>query len=186
MEHMDLDKILEMAKIVQNGEELSPEQKAALEQLEREAASMPLETAKAALEEESSAGEIAGGGNPGTETIARQGQKVIPAPLPDPEPVKEAEDFIIRFDVPYRFEGRTYTGIDLSGLRELRAKDIWKLNRTYRSSGNIPLLQEMDNEYTARVAARAAGLPIEFFEGMPLPEAIKVRAMVSGFFYPKD
>lgn len=186
MEHMDLDKILEMAKIVQSGEELSPEQKEALEQLERKTANMPLETTKAALEKESSAGEIAGSGNSGAETIAGQGQKEIPAPLPDPEPVKEAEDLIIRFDVPYRFEGKTYTGIDLSGLRELQAKDIWKLNRTYRSSGNIPLLQEMDNEYTARVAAMAAGLPIEFFEGMPLSESIKVRTMVSGFFYPKD
>lgn len=171
MEKMDLNKILEMAKIVQNGEELSPEQKEALEQLEREAGNTM---------------EIAGGGISAAETIAGRGQKETPAPLPEPEPVKEPEDFIIRFDAPYRFEGKPYTGIDLSGLRELRAKDIWKLNRTYRSSGNIPLLQEMDNEYTARVAARAAGLPIEFFEGMPLSESIKVRAMVSGFFYPKD
>lgn len=184
MEKMDLNKILEMAKIVQNGEELSPEQKEAMEQLEREAGNILEKTAQAAIQEE--AGEIAGSGTSSMETIAGRGQEEIPAFLPEPEPMKELEDFIIRFDAPYRFEGKTYTGIDLSGLRELRAKDIWKLNRTYRSSGNIPLLQEMDNEYTARVAARAAGLPIEFFEGMPLSESIKVRAMVSGFFYPKD
>lgn len=180
-----MNKIMEMAKIVQSGEELSPEQKEALKQLEWEAGKIMNKTAQAAVREEET-GEIAGSGTSVAETIAGRGQEEIPALLPEPEHVEEPEDFVIRFDAPYRFEGKTYTGIDLSGLRELRAKDIWKLNRTYRNSGNIPLLQEMDNEYTARVAARAAGLPIEFFEGMPLPESIKVRAMVSGFFYPKD
>lgn len=183
MGHMNTEKILELTKAMQGMEGLSPEQKEALEALEREAAGKLSEAPE--REGKALAGEIAGSGIPGAETIAGREREEIPVPLPEPEPVGGDEDLVIRFDAPYRFEGKTYTGIDLSGLRELRAKDIWKLNRAYRSSGNIPLLQEMDNEYTARVAARAAGLPIEFFEGMPLPEAIKVRTMVSGFFYPK-
>lgn len=187
MGNIGLEKILEMAKTMQNGDNLSAEQKEMLGWMERESENM-LAKAAQTMERESSAhaGEIAGNGTSVTETIAGRGQEEIPALLPEPEHVEEPEDFVIRFDAPYRFEGKTYTGIDLSGLRELRAKDIWKLNRTYRNSGNIPLLQEMDNEYTARVAARAAGLPIEFFEGMTLSESIKIRAMVSGFFYPKD
>ncbi|WP_313525476.1 hypothetical protein [Anaerotignum sp.] len=98
----------------------------------------------------------------------------------------EEEDFIIRFKEPYFFEGKTYTGVDLWGLTNLRAKDIWKVNRNYRNAGNISLLQEMDSEYTARVAARASGMPVEFFEGMSLQDMIKVRTKVSDFFYPRE
>ncbi|NCC16546.1 MAG: phage tail assembly protein [Clostridia bacterium] len=99
---------------------------------------------------------------------------------------KEEDDFIIRFQKPYRFEGKSYAGVDLSGLKSLRAKDVWKINRNYRNAGNIGLLQEMDSEYTARVAARASGMPVEFFEGMELPDMIKVRTKVSDFFYPRE
>lgn len=174
MEKMDLDELMEITKAMQEQEGLSPEQKERLEKLERDTEAMMEKTA-----------EIAGGRLSETGSIAGEEKKEYPVPLAEPEPAAE-EDLVIRFGAPYRFEGKTYTGIDLSGLKELRAKDIWKLNRAYRNSGNVPLLQEMDNEYTARVAARAAGLPIEFFEGMPLSESIKVRTMVSGFFYPKD
>lgn len=179
---MNFDKLMEIAKAMQEEEGLSPEQRERLKKLEQDTEGL---TQKTVETQEENRAEIAGGRFSETEEIAGKEKNAFPMPLAEPEPAKE-EDFIIRFDAPYRFEGKTYTGIDLSGLRELRAKDIWKLNRAYRNSGNIPLLQEMDNEYTARVAARAAGLPIEFFEGMPLPESIKVRAMVSGFFYPKD
>lgn len=102
------------------------------------------------------------------------------------KPEKEEDDFIIRFQKTYHFEGKSYAGVDLSGLKSLRAKDIWKINRNYRNAGNIGLLQEMDSEYTARVAARASGMPVEFFEGMELPDMIKVRTKVSDFFYPKE
>lgn len=100
--------------------------------------------------------------------------------------VNEEDDFIIRFQKPYHFEGKTYAGVDLSGLKSLRAKDVWKINRNYRNAGNIGLLQEMDSEYTARVAARASGMPVEFFECMELPDMIKVRTKVSDFFYPRE
>ncbi len=99
---------------------------------------------------------------------------------------EKEDDFIIRFASPYRFEGKTYAGVDLSGLKELRAKDIWRVNRNYRNAGNVSVLPEIDAEYTARVAALASGLPIEFFENLPLPEATKIKAKVSGFFMEKE
>lgn len=102
------------------------------------------------------------------------------------EKQKEPEDLIIRFKKPYTFEHKTYVGVDLSGLHNLCSKDIWKINRSYRNAGNISLLQEMDAEYTARVAARASGMPIEFFEGLSLPDMIEIRTMVSSFFMPKE
>lgn len=114
------------------------------------------------------------------------GSGIIADPQEEKRQEKEENDFIIRFQRPYHFEGKSYAGVDLSGLRSLRAKDVWKINRNYRNAGNISLLQEMDSEYTARVAARASGMPVEFFEGMELPDMIKVRTKVSDFFYPRE
>ena len=109
-----------------------------------------------------------------------------PVPEPEKKEEKEPEDYIVRFKEPYAFEGKRYAGVDLSGLQTLRAKDIWKIDKAYRGSGNMALIQEMDNGYTARVAARASGLPIEFFENMRLPDMISVRNVVTGFFFPKE
>lgn len=114
------------------------------------------------------------------------GSGIIADPEVEKKQEKEEADFIIRFQKPYHFEGKSYAGVDLSGLKSLRAKDVWKINRNYRNAGNISLLQEMDSEYTARVAARASGMPVEFFEGMSLQDMIKVRTKVSDFFYPRE
>lgn len=114
------------------------------------------------------------------------GSGIVVEPVEESSVTVEEEDFIIRFKEPYYFEGKSYTGVDLWGLTNLRAKDIWKVNRSYRNAGNISLLQEMDSEYTSRVAARASGMPVEFFEGMSLQDMIKVRTKVSDFFYPRE
>ena len=130
-------------------------------------------------------GKIAGG-------FVEQEEDVIGGGItaePEPEIAKEEEkedDFIIRFSKPYRFEGKTYAGVDLSGLKNLKAKDLWKVNRNYRNAVNVSVLPEIDAEYTARVAAMASKLSIEFFENMPLPEATKIKAKVSGFFMEKE
>lgn len=109
---------------------------------------------------------------------------------PEPEEIarekEEPKDFIVRFQNPYVFEGKKYAGVDLSGMQNLRAKDIWKIDRSYRNAGNLGVLKEMDNEYTCRVAAIASGMPVEFFMGMALGDMIEVRTLVSSFFYPKE
>lgn len=130
-------------------------------------------------------GKIAGGFVEQEEEVIGGGIMAEHEPEPEKEEEKE-EDYIIRFSKPYKFEGKSYAGVDLSGLKNLKAKDLWKVNRNYRNAGNVSVLPEIDAEYTARVAARASGLPIEFFENMPLPEATKIKAKVSGFFMEKE
>ena len=125
--------------------------------------------------------EIAGGYSEEYENIIGGGIMAEPAPEPEKEEEKE-EDYIIRFSKPYKFEGKTYAGVDLSGLLQMKAKDIWKMNRTCRSVGIASVIPELDAEYTARVAARASSLPIEFFENLPLPEMTKIKMKVSSFF----
>lgn len=142
------------------------------------------ETAQKRLEKEKTVEEkgiIAGNDIAEEENVIGGGIMAEPMPMPEQEEERE-EDYIIRFAKPYRFEGKTYAGIDLSGLLQMKAKDIWRMNRSCRSVGLASVIPELDAEYTARVAACASHLPIEFFEELPLPEMTKIKMKVSNFF----
>ena len=179
MEAMTMKKAMELARLAHGAgaaeDELKKTAERILQNSEKEtvveAAKEVCEIAKGVLED----AKVAIGG----------GIMAEPAPEAE-EKVKEPEDFIIRFEKPYTFEHKAYAGVDLSGLKELRSKDIWKINRSYRSAGNASVLPELDAEYTARVAAKASGMPIEFFEGLSLPDMFKIKTMVSNFFMPKE
>lgn len=176
-----MEKAMELAKLACGKEDISEEElkKAAeriLQSAEKktavEAAKEVCEIARGIVNDRKE--EMIGGG-----IMAEPVQEVV-------KDEEKEEDLIVRFSAPYRFEGKTYAGIDLSGLKDLRAKDIWKVNRNYRNAGNVSALPEIDAEYTARVAALASRMPIEFFENLPLPEATKIKAKVSGFFMEKE
>ena len=179
MEAITMEKAMELARLAHGAGAAEDELKKTVERILQnseketvvEAAKEVCEIAKGVLED----AKVAIGGGIMAEPATEMEEKA-----------KEPEDFIIRFEKPYAFEHKTYAGVDLSGLNNLCSKDIWKINRSYRNAGNIGLLQEMDAEYTARVAARASGMPIEFFEGLSLPDMIKIRTMVSNFFMPKE
>ena len=179
MEVMTMEKAMELAKLAYGEVATKEELELAAERILQnnvkatvvEKAEETLEIARGVLEDAKAS--IGGG------IVAEPAAEVE-------EKVKEPENFIIRFEKPYTFEHKTYAGVDLSGLNNLCSKDIWKINRSYRNAGNIGLLQEMDAEYTARVAARASGMPIEFFEGLSLPDMFKIKSMVSNFFMPKE
>lgn len=182
---MTMEEAMRLAMLVHEGEEITEEKL-------REAAERILRGAnlEEPVESENAAGEtavIAGGFmDEATEVI---GGGIMAEPEPEFEMAKgeaEPDDYIIRFSKPYRFEGKNYAGVDLSGMQNLRAKDIWKIDRNYRNAGNLGVLKEMDNEYTCRVAAAASGMPVEFFMGMALADMVKVRTKVSDFFYPKE
>lgn len=176
-----MKKALEMVKEKGSGNITKEDMMAAAMQIAEEAGIVK------DAEPEKQEGEIAGG-------IAENGEEIIGGgimaePEPEPEMAKgeeEPDDYIIRFSEPYCFEGKSYAGVDLSGMQSLRAKDIWKIDRNYRNAGNLGILKEMDNEYTCRVAAAASGMPVEFFMGMALADMVKVRTKVSDFFYPKE
>ena len=40
--------------------------------------------------------------------------------------------------------------------------------------------------YSCYLAARVSGLPVEFFQGLPAREAIKLKNVVTGFLYGGD
>lgn len=184
-EKMTMEEAVRLAILAHGGEEITEEKlREVAERILREANREEVSESKNTAEETAV---IAGGFVEEADEVIGGG--IMAEHEPEPEMAKgeeEPDDYIIRFSEPYRFEGKNYAGVDLSGMQNMRAKDIWKIDRNYRNAGNLGILKEMDNEYTCRVAAAASGLPVEFFMGMALADMIKVRTKVSDFFYPKE
>ncbi len=89
----------------------------------------------------------------------------------------------IKFSKPYIFEEDTYTGIDISSLEELTTQDLIEIEKKFYKLGVISFNPENTVAYTKVVAQRATGMPIEFFEQLPVKEMLKIKNHIVNFFY---
>ena len=104
------------------------------------------------------------------------------------EAENEDVSMVIKFKKPYKFEGKEYTEVDLSGLDELQASDMIAVNKYMQrtSGGIIDVMPEVSMEYACVLASKAAKLPIEFFTSLPPREAMKVKNRVMGFLFGSE
>lgn len=100
--------------------------------------------------------------------------------------IDKTNPYLVVFDKPYRFEGTEYTELDMSGLENIRAIDMIDANRALCGTGDYFAVPEMQMGYALVIAARATGMPIEFFYNMPPKAAMKVKGKVVSFFYGRD
>lgn len=99
----------------------------------------------------------------------------------------EKESLVIKFAKPYRFEGKEYTEIDLEALADLTGADLIAVDKLMSRDGiSIEVMPEVKINYACNLAAKALKLPVEFFEGLPAKEAIKVKNRVMGFLLGSD
>lgn len=97
------------------------------------------------------------------------------------------ESLLIRFRKPYLYEGKEYTELDLNCLEDMTAADMIALEKQYdRKSPGVNVMPEVKVEYAFMMAARAAKLPVEFFNGLPPKEAMKVKNRIMGFLFGSD
>ena len=75
----------------------------------------------------------------------------------------------MKFNKPYRFEGQDYTEIDLSGLDKLTIQDAIDIQKELINHGETAavLVCETTAAFTREAAAKATGMPIEFFQLVP-------------------
>lgn len=97
---------------------------------------------------------------------------------------EEEEGLILKLKNPYKFEGKEYMEIDLSGLENLSAADMIAVNKYMeRTSTGIQVMPEVSLEYACVLASKATKMPVEFFTGLPPKQAIKVKNRVMGFLF---
>lgn len=91
------------------------------------------------------------------------------------------DKYVVKFNAPYTFEGTEYKEIDLSKIEDLNTNDLAAADRIFMQKGISDPIKEISVIYCAIIASIVTKKPIEFFEKMKAPDAIKIKTVVSGF-----
>lgn len=99
---------------------------------------------------------------------------------------QETESLTLKFLKPYTFENKTYEELDLTGLEDTTAIDLAAAGKAVAKAGIVTPMPEMTVDFCVSIAARVCKLPIEFFQGLPAREALRLKNVVTGFLYGGD
>lgn len=84
------------------------------------------------------------------------------------------------FKTPYEFDGKSYEKLEFD-LEGLKGSDVAAVKKQFTNEGNFVPIPAVDNDFCARIVARAAKLPIEFFTDMPVRDYLGITQQVSNF-----
>lgn len=85
---------------------------------------------------------------------------------------------------PIQFDGETIEEINLE-LDSLKGNDLLLVERQFLAMGDqnqAMMLKELSKEYQVVVAARAAKLPVEFFQEISAKDFSRITMQVQNFF----
>lgn len=94
--------------------------------------------------------------------------------------------YLIKFSKPYKLDGDEYKELDLSGMENLAAPDLYKATKLFSMDGFISPKPEADPKFGALIAAAATGIPHTEFNKLSIKDAAKVRDAVFSFFQGED
>ena len=96
------------------------------------------------------------------------------------EAPQEEKEGVITLSRPYRFEGKDYTEIDLSGIEKLKVQDAIDAQKQLFNEREIAatIMSETTTAFARIIAAKATGKPIEFFKFAPHRVSKRVNQMV--------
>lgn len=99
------------------------------------------------------------------------------------EPEQGERENVVTLKRPYTFEGKEYTEIDLSGLERMTIQDAINAQTDLFGQQEVAssLLCETTSAFAMEIAAKASGLPIEFFKLMPIGAGRKVKRAVQEY-----
>ncbi len=86
----------------------------------------------------------------------------------------------VPFRKPFSFEGKEYTEIKLD-MDALAGKDVIDAETEARAMGVRAVMLESSKVYQAILAARAAGVTVDFIQALPAKEFSRVTGEVQGF-----
>ena len=87
-------------------------------------------------------------------------------------------DNIVKFDKPYKFEGKEYDSLDLSGMEKMTVQDLIDIQKNIGNELAAMSVMEMTTSFAQEMAVKATGKPVEFFKLMPRGKIKKVQAAV--------
>lgn len=90
--------------------------------------------------------------------------------------------YTVIFEKPYTFEKKVYPSVDLAALDTLTAADLFAAEAYAKRKGGSFTVAETSTPYLLYLAAKAAELPIEFMENLPIKDASRVKYAAMLFF----
>lgn len=98
------------------------------------------------------------------------------------EPIEEQKN-IVALGKPYHFEDKDYSEIDLSCLDKLTVQDAIDTQRQLFGEQEVAasILCETTTAFARNIAAKASGLPIEFFKLLPRGAMKRIVAAVRSY-----
>ena len=92
------------------------------------------------------------------------------------------EDLI--FDVtPFTYDGVEYKEIDLNGIRDMTAMQMFRIEKALKEEGYGTSAMWTTVQGAAMVAAAVNSKPREWLNGMKMRDAVVLMGMVSGYFF---
>lgn len=100
-----------------------------------------------------------------------------------PEPEQKERMHVVVLKKPWTFEKQEYTEIDLGGLEDMTIQDAIEVQRDLFGQQEVAssLLCETTTSFAMGIAARASGLPIEFFKMLPISIGRQVKRAVQEY-----
>lgn len=89
------------------------------------------------------------------------------------------ENHVMRLEKPYFFGGKEYQEIDLSGIADLNSMQESAAENRMAREGFVVTETSFNYLYACVIASMATGLPEEFFTGLPICEAVKLKNAVN-------
>ncbi len=121
----------------------------------------------------------------------RQIQAAIVGQLNADQNKEQLQDHILKFEKAYTYTGagkpniagETFEQVDLSGVGELNTMSETAAENRLAAAGFAPVQTGRNYLYCAIIASMGTGYPTDFFTGLPICEALKLRnAVDAGFF----
>lgn len=109
------------------------------------------------------------------------GEKMSKEVEKDIEVVGKPDTGVIVFDKPYNWEGKEYTSVDISKMANLKGIDLIEALQGNGNGLSISVNGEYDLKTIIFLINRATGIPMEFFEYLPIKEVIKIKYKAISF-----
>lgn len=91
---------------------------------------------------------------------------------------KKPHDGKLELEKPYTYKGKSYTVVEFPGASKLCGMDMMEAEDTIAEEGFVAPYPQGNYLYCCVLMARASGLPEEFFTGLPMNEATKIKNAV--------
>ncbi len=92
---------------------------------------------------------------------------------------KGVENHVMELEAPCFYEGKEYRKIDLNGVADLNSMQESAAENRMAREGFVVTETSFNYLYACVIASMATGLPEEFFTGLPICEAVKLKNAVN-------